>query len=171
MVRKIIFWNLLFVVLLINTSEAQEEKYISLFLYNFTKHFDWPEEYRSGDFIIDVMGHESVFLELKELTAYKKVGDQNIVIRHYPNASVIGKCHILFIGHWQSRFLPQIINMVANRSTLIVTEKEGLINEGSAINFLIKDGAIKFEFKKSNALKYGLKFDPQIVNMADVVYE
>ncbi len=151
--------------------KAQEEKYISLFLYNFTKHFAWPDEYKSGDFVIDIIGHESVFAKLKELTATKKVGEQNIVIRHYTDASVIGKCHILFVGHWHSRFLPQILEMVQNRSTLIVTEKEGLINEGAAINFVIRDGTIQFEFKKSNALKYGLRFDPQIVQMADVVYE
>ena len=158
-------------VFLMNRAEAQEEKYISLFLYNFTKHFDWPEEYKSGDFVIDIIGHESVFLKLQELTAAKKVGDQNIVIRYYSDVSVIGKCHILFVGHWQSRSLPHIIDMVRDRSTLIVTEKEGLIDEGSAINFVIRNGTIQFEFKKSNALKYGLKFDPQIVQMAEVIYE
>ena len=169
--KKIIFWALLFVIFQINTIEAQEEKYISLFLYNFTKHFDWPDEYKSGDFIIDVIGHESVFIKLKELTASKKVGSQDIVIRNYSDITIIGKCHILFVGHWQSRFLPQILDKIGTRATLIVTEKEGLINEGSAINFIIKEGVIQFEFKKSNALKYGLKYDPRIIEMAKVVYD
>ncbi len=169
--KKTIFWALLFVIFQINNVEAQEEKYISLFLYNFTKHFDWPEEYKSGDFVIDIIGHESVFIKLKELTASKKVGSQDIVVRNYPDITTLGKCHILFVGHWQSRFLPQILDKISNRATLVVTEKEGLINEGSAINFIIKDGIIKFEFKKSNAQKYGLKYDPRIIEMAEVVYE
>ena len=169
--KNIILWVLLFTGSYINNIEAQEEKYISLFLYNFTKHFNWPDEYKSGDFIIDIIGHESVSIKLKELTATKKVGHQSIVVRNYSDITLIGKCHILFVGHWQSRFLPQILERIGNRSTLIVTEKEGLINEGSAINFIIGEGAIKFEFKKSNALKYGLKFDPRIVEMAEVVYD
>ncbi|UCH13672.1 MAG: YfiR family protein [Bacteroidales bacterium] len=169
--KKILFWVLLLLIFQINYVKAQEEKYISLFLYNFTKHFDWPDEYKSGDFIIDIIGHESVFIKLKELTATKKVGSQNIVIRNYSDITVIGKCHILFVGHWQSRFMPQIIEKVGNRATLVVTEKEGLINQGSAINFIIKDGIIKFEFKKSNAIKYGLKYDPRIIEMAEVVYD
>lgn len=169
--KKIIFWVLLLTVFQINTLEAQEEKYISLFLYNFTKHFDWPDEYKSGDFIIDVLGHESVFIKLKELTSSKKVGTQDIVIRNYSDIALIGKCHILFIGYWQSRFLPQILDKIGNRATLIVTEKEGLINEGSAINIIIKEGVIEFEFKKSNALKHGLKYDPRIIEMAEVVYD
>ena len=169
--KNIILWVLLFTGFHLNNLQAQEEKYISIFLYNFTKHFDWPDEYKSGDFIIDVIGHESVFIKLKELTATKKVGDQSIVIRNYTDITMIGKCHILFVGHWQSRFLPQILERIGNRPTLIVTEKEGLINEGSAINFIIKEGAIKFEFKKSNVLKYGLKFDPRIVEIAETVYD
>jgi hypothetical protein len=152
--KKFFIWGLLLLVVHIDNLKAQEEKYISLFLYNFTKHFDWPDEYKSGDFIIDIIGHESVFIKLKELTATKKVGAQSIIIRNYSDISMIGKCHILFVGHWQSRFLPQILEKIGNRSTLIVTEKEGLINEGSAINFIIKEGNIKFEFKRSNALKY-----------------
>jgi hypothetical protein len=169
--KKFFIWGLLLLVVHIDNLKAQEEKYISLFLYNFTKHFDWPDEYKSGDFIIDIIGHESVFIKLKELTATKKVGAQSIIIRNYSDISMIGKCHILFVGHWQSRFLPQILEKIGNRSTLIVTEKEGLINEGSAINFIIKEGNIKFEFKRSNALKYGIKFDPRIVEMAETVYD
>jgi hypothetical protein len=169
--KKFFIWGLLLLVVHIDNLKAQEEKYISLFLYNFTKHFDWPDEYKSGDFIIDIIGHESVFIKLKELTETKKVGAQSIIIRNYSDISMIGKCHILFVGHWQSRFLPQILEKIGNRSTLIVTEKEGLINEGSAINFIIKEGNIKFEFNKSNALKYGIKFDPRVVEMAETVYD
>ncbi len=171
MYKNIIFCGLLFLGFHIEKLEAQEEKYISLFLYNFTKHFDWPAQYKSGDFTIDVIGHESVFVKLKELTATKKVGNQDIVVRNYTDVSTIGKCHILFLGHWHSRYLPQVLEKVGNKATLIVTEKEGLINEGSAINFIIKEGTIKFEFKKSNALKYGLKFDPRIIEMAETVYD
>ena len=28
---------------------AQEEKYIGLFIYNFTRYFDWPESNKNGD--------------------------------------------------------------------------------------------------------------------------
>ena len=162
---------ILFVTFQIISLKAQEEKYISLFIYNFTKHFDWPDAAKTGDFVIQVIGHKSVFFELEEFTATKKVGNQNIAIRGISDISQIGKCHILFVGHWQSKFLPEITGKIGNYPTLVVTEKEGLLEQGSAINFIIMGGSIQFEFKKSNASKYGLKFDPQIVKMAVKVFD
>ena len=152
-------------------SFAQEEKYIGLFLYNFTKYFDWPEESKSGDFIIDVLGHKTVYEKLKELTESKRVGNQNIVVRNYSDATNIEKCQIIFVGYWNSRLLPEILEKTKNQHTLIVTEKEGLISEGSAINFVIRDNTIKFEFCKSNTTKYGIKIDPRIIQLAIAVYD
>lgn len=154
-----------------NTIQAQEEKYISLFLYNFTKQFDWPERVKSGDFIIQVIGHRSVYSELKQFTSTKKVGNQNIVVWGITDVSQVSKSHILFVGHWQSRFLTDIIGKIGNHPTLIVTEKEGLLELGAAINFIIEEGTIKFEFKKSNASKHNLKYSPQIMQMAERVYD
>ncbi len=150
---------------------AQEEKYIGLYLYNFTKYFDWPEESKSGDFVIDILGHKSVYDNLKKLTETKKVGNQNIVVRNYSDAANIDKCQILFVGYWNSKSLPEILEKTKNQYTLIITEKEGLINEGSAINFVIRDNTIKFEFCKSNTTKYGIKIDPRIKQLAVAVFD
>ena len=38
----------------LHSAKAQEEKYIGLFVYNFTKYFDWPENTKTGDFKIQV---------------------------------------------------------------------------------------------------------------------
>lgn len=153
------------------TLQAQEEKYISLFIYNFTKHFDWPDIMKTGDFVVQVIGHKSVFFELKEFTTTKKVGNQNFSIRSVSDISQVGRCHIIFIGHWHSRYLPEITEKIGNYPTLIVTEKDGLLDHGAAINFIISGGSIQFEFKKSNATKYGLKYTPQIANMAQRVVD
>jgi hypothetical protein len=166
MAKKILLLLIIFIAVQTISVKAQEEKYISLFIYNFTKHFEWPESIKAGNFVIQVLGHKSVFYELKEFTAAKKVGNQNISVRGVSNISQIGKCHIMFIGHWQSRYLPEVLNKLSNHPTLIITEKEGLLDLGSAINFVITGGTIQFEIKKSNALRNGLKMDPQLMKMA-----
>jgi hypothetical protein len=77
----------------------------------------------------------------------------------------------LFVGYWNSKSLPEILEKTKNHYTLIITEKEGLINEGSAINFVIRDNTIKFEFCKSNTTKYGIKIDPRIKQLAVAVFD
>jgi len=171
MIRKILQPVILLSFLLCQSLHAQEEKYIGLFLYNFTKFFDWPTEVKTGDFVINVLGHESVAKELIRLTNQKKVGAQNIVVKPLSNVAEAGKCQIMFVGFWHSRYLSQVVEKMGSEPCLIITEKEGLLKEGSAINFLIMDNTIKFELKKGNALSRGLKVDPRIAELAVHVEE
>jgi len=156
---------LLFFVFIAN-GYAQEEKYIGLFVYNFTKYFDWPESAKTGDFKIIVLGHPSVYEELTRLCAGKKVGTQNIIIKNVNTAEEVGNCNILFVGHWHSRLLPDIITKMGNQPTLLITEMEGMLDKGSAINFVIRDGTIKFELKSSNLQSHNLKTDQRIRELA-----
>jgi len=166
--RKVISISLLMLLgLSVNQHvRAQEEKYIGLFVYNFTKYFDWPENSKSGDFVIQVIGNKSVYDELVRLTRGKKVGSQDLVIKNVTNPLTIEKSQIIFVGHWQSRHLPTVLNRIGNHPTLIITEMEGLLEQGSAINFIIREGSIKFELKTSNVQKHQLKTDPRIRELA-----
>ncbi|MBN2523718.1 MAG: YfiR family protein [Bacteroidales bacterium] len=163
---KVVYLSFIFSVIFTFNLEAQEEKYIGLFLYNFTKYFDWPETVKSGDFVIEVLGHKSVYDELLRITANKKIGNQNIVVKNPETPEAIGKCHIMFVGHWHSRHLPVILNKLSNHPSLIITEMEGLLDQGSAINFVIRDGTIKFEMKISNVNSHNIKTDQRIRELA-----
>ena len=152
--------------------KAQEEKYIGLFVYNFTKYFDWPVETKTGDFIIQVLGHETVYDELKRLTADKTVGNQKIVVQHITTPEEINTTnHILFVGHWQTRHIEVINAKLSNKPILLVTEFEGLLQKGSTINFVVREGKIKFELNTTNAKLAGLKTDPRLRELAFNVVE
>ncbi len=166
MTKRILQTVIVFLIITVQHVYSQEEKYIGLFLYNFTKFFDWPENAKTGDFVITVLGHESVAKELKQISGMKKVGSQNIVIKSISNPSEVERCQIMFVGFWHSRYLPQIMEKLQNEPCLIVTEKEGLLKQGAAINFLVLENTIKFEMKKSNAVKQGLKIDQRIMELA-----
>lgn len=43
----------------------------SVFMYNFTRLIEWPAAYKSGDFVIGVIGSAEVFNELKNYTTGK----------------------------------------------------------------------------------------------------
>lgn len=167
MKRALGFFSLiLFLSITVNNLYAQEEKYIGLFVYNFTKYFDWPESTKTNDFVIQVLGHTSVYEELVKIASDKKVGAQDLVIKKVATPEDINTCQMIFIGHWQSRHLPVIIDKVGLNPTLIITEMEGLLDSGSVINFVIRDGKIKFEMNASNATKQQLKIDLRIRELA-----
>lgn len=150
-------------------SHAQEENFIAISIYNFTRYIDWPSS-ETGDFMIDIIGHKSVYEKLKEIVAGRKVGNRLIVVRYLESIVNVTQSQILFIGFWQSKDMAKAIEKVGTSHTLIISEKDGLIDGGSGINFVIRNSAIKFEIKKGNIQKYGLTVGESLVNLAYKAY-
>jgi hypothetical protein len=147
-------------------AKAQEETAIALYVYNFTRYIEYPASDASSDFVIDVIAHKSVYDKLKELTAGKMVGRRNIVVRFLESVNKVSQSQILFVGFWQSPALPKILDMVGNTSTLIIAEKDGMIDAGAGINFVVRNNGIKFEVKRANIEKRGLSLSKELENMA-----
>ncbi|HJX71050.1 MAG TPA: YfiR family protein, partial [Bacteroidales bacterium] len=76
------------------------------------------------------------------------------------------KCHILFVTFAKTKIMADLLNSLGNKSTLIITEKNGAVNEGSAINFLVVGDKLKFEISEGNATKYGIKYSAKLTEMA-----
>jgi hypothetical protein len=160
----------LFLLALNIPANSQEEKYIALSVYNFTRNIDWPDGSKDGDFVIDVVGHKSVYDKLLELTTGRKVGTKNILVRYLESIDNISQSDILFVGFWQSKDITKVIEKVNNAHTLIISEKEGMIEKGSGINFVIVDNTIKFEISQANTEKYGIRVGEVLLKMAYKVY-
>jgi hypothetical protein len=159
------FFSLLTVFICINTY-SQEEKFISISVYNFTRYINWPANNSGGNFVIDIIGHKSVYDKLKELTAGRKTGTREIVVRYLESVNAITTSDILFIGFWQSKDMSKVLDKIGNNNTLIIGEKDGLIDAGAGINFVIRNDVIKFEIKAANIQKYGLKISEELLKLA-----
>lgn len=138
----------------------------TLFIYNFSRLIEWPANYRTGPFVIGIMGTSEVAGELEAYTRGKKVGSQDISIIRYKTPQEIATCHILFVPLAKTKQVTEILGILNGKSTLIITEKSGALDEGSAINFLIIQDKMKFELKPENASKYGIKFSSKLQEMA-----
>jgi hypothetical protein len=138
----------------------------TLFIYNFSRLIEWPANYRSGPFIIGVLGASEVTMELESYTKGKKVGAQDINVIRYKTPQEISTCHILFIPFAKTKQVPEILGILNGKSTLIITEKAGGLDEGSAINFVILQDKMKFELKPENAIKLGIKFSSKLQEMS-----
>ena len=68
-------------MLLFSKAIAQETKYIAVFLYNFTRYVDWPNNVRTGDFVIGVLSDDNIYNELMGIANGKSVGGQIVSVR------------------------------------------------------------------------------------------
>jgi len=150
--------------------KAQETKFVALYLYNFTKYIDWPEEHKKGDFVIGVVGNNQVYSELVQIAEGKPVGNQTIVVKNFRSIDEVTGCHILYLSENLSRRVDQALSRITGQSApLVVTQQEGATFHGAAINFVIRNETMKFELKKVNATKFGLRLHSRLDNLAIVI--
>ena len=151
------------------TAFGQKEKFEAIYIYNFTKKIEWPKEASTGDFIIGVLGEAGVTPNLEKMAATRKVGTRKIVVKKFSNASEVSTCHILFVSPDQCSNLGSVQNQLVGNNTLFITDKKGMAKSGAGINFLMKDGKLKFELNKKNVTKNGLKVSADLEKLAIVV--
>lgn len=134
-------------------------------IYRVTKYINWPEDTRSGDFVIGIVGDSPLYDELKELVAGKKVDKQKIIITKFSPSASSYNCQILFICEDASSRFKKIVSKTINNSTLIISEADGLASEGSCINFVIIDDHLKLEINKRNIENRDLKIASELLQL------
>ena len=78
------------------SSQAQIYNYYQIFIYNFAKYIQWPNEKQNGDFVIGVYGKSPLTSNLESMAASKKVGTQNIKVIVFESVAQMQNCHMLF---------------------------------------------------------------------------
>jgi len=174
-VRRLIIIVLVGVLSLAAAPIQQAEQYNTnakmkaMFVYNFTKYIEWPQDYKAGNFVIGVLGDSPLLNELNRMAATKKVVNQTIEVKQYNSIDDIQKCHMLFVSKEQTGKIVQAKTKVTTFSTLIITEVEGLAKKGSGINFVIRDNKQRFELNKRTIEKHKLKVSSNLLALAIVV--
>ena len=142
-------------------------KYLSNCLYNFSRNINWPEENKSGDFVISIVGDKELYTEMTKLTQNMRVGLQPIVVRYFGSVNeVSGYQQIVFVADWQSNKINALVQKTSGSHTLIVSQTEGLIDKGSMINFIPVNGVMKFEMNKEILRKNNLMASSVLEKMA-----
>jgi hypothetical protein len=144
-----------------NVSQAQ-----TLFIYNFSRMIQWPAGNQSGDFIIGVVGNNELYHELATFVANKKVGTQSIVVKKFDDPQSISRCHIVFVGNGKVTRFGEIVSRLQGTNCLIITERKGMVNSGSAIDFFIVEDKLKYAFNQDNAEKYNLTVSKSLKDMS-----
>ena len=146
-------------------SAQNKDKVYAALVMNFARNVEWPRDKTTGDFVIGVVNHPTLASQLKSVAAQlKNIHDQPIVIKEFASTSVATTCHILFISAAETRSsFSNLLTKLGNTPTLLITEKEGLAEKGSCINFLVIDEKLKFEFNMSSMEKRGLKPSADLV--------
>lgn len=129
----------------------------ALYIYTFATLVEWPEEKRSGNFVIGVFGEKpGVYSELEKKYSGKSIGSQKIVVKNYQSTKDISDTHILYVTPENSKHIKALLQTTIKENTLLVTEVIGGLSKGAIVNFFIEGNQQVYEINKSNAKKHKL---------------
>ena len=150
------------------SNDNTNAKIKATFIYNFTRYIEWPVTAPKGGFEIGVIGETPLYIELVRMSNKTTRGTQKFVITQVMSAASLGACHMVFISKASSGQLDVIVEKFKGKSTLIISEKEGLIEKGD-INFVIVDNKQSFEINKGNIVGHGLSMASRLQAFANKV--
>jgi len=160
---KKLFILLVSIIFISTNSYSQNEKLKSVFMYNFAKYISFPS--KSGDFIIGVMGSPKLSAELKKIALKRKVGSRSIKVLSFSSYSSIKKCNILYISNSKKSQLSNSLKKVSLLPVVVVADSPGSIQKGAGLNFVVSGGKQKFEVRKKNVEKNGIKINSALLKL------
>lgn len=162
------------IILLVSTSsygqgdgDKANNKIKGIYIYQFAKNMFWTnKEDTQGDFIIGVYGDKSFYDQLSTTYSGKMVLSQKIKVKYFESTSSISSCQILYIAKKYSSKVGVLSKKFRSGKTLVVSEGDGQLGNGSVINFIKVPRGIGFEISKTNASKKDLEIGQMLTKSA-----
>jgi hypothetical protein len=174
MKRLMIIW---FLFLPLGLARAQlapapEASVKAVFIYNFTRFVDWPEEAftsASAPFIIGVTGEEPLGPALLAAVAGEMVGNHPIKVHTLMAGTKLKECHLLYMSTKDTERATQLLGMLGQQPILTVGEAEAFCRQGGMIRFLTRNNKIRLEINPAAVRAGGLGISSKLLQVADRV--
>ena len=141
----------------------------SMMVYNFTKYVQWPDHAGGGEFVIGVVGNTDIYNTLNGWYGGKPRGTKTYIIKKFNSAADVTECHVLYIDKSKSGEFDNVNDKLKGKGTLIITDKSGLGEQGSSINFKLVDNKLKFELNQKAIEASNLKVSGALSSMAILI--
>ena len=122
----------------------------------------------NGKFNLCLFGENPFGNILNNLAKKRKFKGADLIIKENPPSDSLKKCHILFVPKPYGNFLRSLLTIIGKTPILVVTEEDGLIYQGSGINFVIKGGGknqIRFQINRKAVEHGGLWISSELLKL------
>lgn len=137
------------------------------YIYNIAKLVEWKDPaLKSGNFKIGVIGSTNLYQELIKKYATKSIGKQPIEVLKLPRSAEVEPCHMLFVSQADLSIMDALNKKLKGRSTLLITEYDGALEDGSVVNFVRVENTLKYEISVVNASQHKLEVGTTLTNLA-----
>jgi hypothetical protein len=152
--------------------DAQHERKVkAAFLYKFLGYVDFPATAFAGDdapLTIGVVDADDLAAELAHVVAGRSVRQRGVVVRQLRETDGAVPVHLLFVGGGDPEQVGRVVRQ-AGAALLVVTDCEGGLRQGSAINFRRVEQRVRFDVAPAAAERHGIKLSSRLLAVANRV--
>jgi hypothetical protein len=141
----------------------------SMLMFNFIKYVEWPADAKSGNFVIAIVGDENVFSTIENFYAKRTIKGQNVKVISAEDVNTINNAYVLYLSDSRSRDFDAVKEKFSGKSTLIITDRRGLGEKGSCINFQEINGKLKFQINQESIKSNNLKISSQLSSLGILI--
>jgi hypothetical protein len=150
-----------------------EDAVKAAYLYRFAGYVKWPDQDLPNDapFIIEVMDAPGVAAELRRLLPGHPINHREAQVREISEVKQVGAAQIVYVsaGHdamLRSLAAPASSPAPGQPALLVVSDEEGGLGLGSALNFLTIDRNVRFEVSLAAARRWGITLSSELLGVA-----
>jgi hypothetical protein len=142
------------------------------FIYQFLGYVEWPSHAfadSASPLVIGVLGNERVVDEMKEVIGERMAQGRSVVVRRLREGDALTGTHVVYVTRAESARVPALATASRGTGTLLVTEADNALGLGSAINFRLVDGRVRFDIGLAAAERAGLRISSRLLAVAQSV--
>lgn len=147
--------------------QVKDYSFHPVLIYSFVRYIEWPEVEDQEDFDIGLFTNDrQVLANFEKMARSKSSSTQNFTIHHFTSLDQMPEdLELIFITENYNSALADVIQRYED-ATLIVTEKENSLQNGSCINFVTRRGRPYFEINTQVISGRSMKVSQRLLDLS-----
>ena len=146
------------------------EELKAVFVYNFLKFAEWPEEKENKHLNLCIIGKTPISEYIKSLNK-KRIQDKEIKVFEIKETEIknILQCQAIFLGEISEQNKKKILSKLKNKAILSISDQKEFVKQGGIIELLQEGNKLRFKVNFSLAQKSNLKISSRLLRLAKEV--
>jgi hypothetical protein len=147
-------------------SQPSQSEVEAVYLFDFGKFVRWPAGAEQGPMSICVAGSPSFSTGLEKIVANENIGGRTIEVRHVSRPEEESGCTILFIDATQREHAEELLQGVADKPTLTVSDLPNFLSRGGMIQFQLVEKRVRFSVNLDAVNRVRLTMSSELLKVA-----
>jgi hypothetical protein len=150
----------------IAASQPSESDVEAVYLFDFGKFVRWPAGADQGAVRICVAGSQAFATALQKIVANETIGDRPLEVRLLMHPADEAGCAILFIEATEHAHADELLQAVATKPTLTVSNMPDFLSHGGMIQFQLVEKRVRFSVNLNAVNRAHLGMSSELLKVA-----